>query len=184
MAAAAQSFGKAVGIDIHENAELVKKELAARGINNIELYSSDGMTIPLPDCSIDFVYSFIVLQHVEKVQVFESYLVDSMRVLKPGGYGILYFGRKARHSINRKSPMLFALDTILENLWLPKGYLEFAAEVNHTNLVVTRSYAKRMARSIGLQVLGFTSSHKNVPNGFDYYGGQHGMIVRKPQSSD
>ncbi|MEX2160736.1 MAG: class I SAM-dependent methyltransferase [Anaerolineales bacterium] len=180
LAAAAQSFGKAIGIDIHENNELVKKELAARGVKNVELFSSDGMTFPLPDSSIDFVYSFIVLQHVGKIEVFRSYLADSLRLLKPGGVGILYFGRKVKYSANKKSPLLFKLDSILEGIWLPEGYLEFSAEVNHTNLIVTRAYAKRLAQSIGYKVLGFTVSYKKVPDGFGSFGGQHGIMLRKP----
>jgi len=180
LSAAARHFAKAVGIDIHNENDLVMKELYQRGVRNIELHTADGETIPLPNSSVDIVYSFIVFQHVERIEVFKAYLRETYRVLKPGGVGLLYFGRKAKWSINKKAHILFWLECLAENIWLPNGFLEIPAEVNHTNLLITRRFARRLARTFGFHFLGYVVSHKGVPGGFDRYGGQHGILVRKP----
>jgi SAM-dependent methyltransferase len=180
LSAAARHFAKAVGMDIHNKNDLVMKELRQKGVRNVELHVSDGQTIPLPDSGVDVVYSFIVLQHVEKIEVFKAYVQETYRVLKPGGIALLYFGRKARWSINKKAPLLFWFECLAENIWLPKGFLEIPAEVNHTNLLITRKFAKTFSQTLGFRLLNYTVSYKNVPSGFGRYGGQHGILLRKP----
>jgi SAM-dependent methyltransferase len=180
LSAASRHFAKAVGVDIHDNNDLVMDELRQRGARNVELFSSDGSSIPLPDLSFDVVYSFIVLQHVEKIEVFKAYLRETYRVLRPGGFALLYFGRKAQWSINKEAPMLFRLECLAENLWLPKGFMEIPAEVNHTNLLVTRKFAKKLSRGFGFRFLNYVVSYKGVPGGFGRYGGQHGILLSKP----
>ncbi len=49
LAAAARHFGQAAGVDIHGESALVSEELAARGVRNCELFTTDGKTLPLPD---------------------------------------------------------------------------------------------------------------------------------------
>lgn len=180
LSAAARHFAKVVGIDIHNNNDLVAKELHQRGARNVELHSSDGETIPLPNSSVDIVYSFIVLQHVGRIEVFKAYLRETYRVLKPGAVALLYFGRKAQWSINKKAPFLFWIECLAENIWLSKGFLEISAEVNHTNLMITRRFAKDLAQTLGFRFLSYAVSYKGVPGGFGRYGGQHGILVRKP----
>ncbi len=46
--------------------------------------SGDG-TLPLPDNSIDVVFSYIALQHVPSANAQLRYLRESLRVLRPGG---------------------------------------------------------------------------------------------------
>jgi ubiquinone/menaquinone biosynthesis C-methylase UbiE len=94
LAAASRYFRNLIGIDVHDNNEKVDRELIARGINNYRLIRTEGKEIPIDDNSIDCVYSFIVLQHVEKIDVFNNYLIEAHRILKPGGFAVLYFGRK------------------------------------------------------------------------------------------
>lgn len=60
----------------------------ARGVR---LTRSTGTTIPeVPDSSVDFVYSLLVLQHVEREDAF-SILREFHRVLRPGGRAWLTF---------------------------------------------------------------------------------------------
>ena len=56
LAAAANAFKSVVGIDVHNQNELVEKELKDRGVKNFKLLQNDGRTISLEDGSIDFVY--------------------------------------------------------------------------------------------------------------------------------
>ncbi len=179
LAAAAKSFKQVIGIDIHQQRELVTKALNERGINNFALQQTDGRTILLNDDSVDVVYSFIVLQHVEKIAIFESYLDEVYRILKPNGVALLYFGRKYILSLKKSLALLYWIDRMLEPVTLPKGYLEFPAGVNDTNLQISLGYARKSARARGFQVLDTVVSRKKVPDGVRLYGGQHGLILKK-----
>ena len=93
--------------DVHDNNNLVEDELKsppffkARGISfNIRLLKKQyGREIPLGDATVDFIYSFIVLQHVEKIGIFEiNTSRSSSRVLSKifnlMGSRFYHFGRK------------------------------------------------------------------------------------------
>jgi SAM-dependent methyltransferase len=177
--AASHFFGKAVGIDVHDCVDTVTHELRARGAGDFELLVTDGKGIPVEDESVDVVYSFIVLQHVQYVEVLRGYFRETFRVLKPGGVAILYCGRYCRHSRGTRSRLKLLLDRLYESAFMRSGYRELPAEVNSINLIVTRSFCVRLARSVGFELLKVLVSHKKVPDGYDRYGGQHGFVLRK-----
>lgn len=179
LAAASRFFGSVIGVDIHEKSELVKNELLQRGIKNFRLLTSDGSTIPVHDYEIDFAYSFIVLQHVEKHETLVSYMKETHRILKSGGVAVLYFGRKIYYSSHSPSRFFLMVDKVLESMFIRGGYREFPARVNETNLVVTLGYAKRLARSLGFDVVADMASRKKVPDGLNRFGGQHGLVLIK-----
>lgn len=89
---ASRFFGKVIGVDIHDNFDEVRAILEAQGIANAELAKGDGRSLPVPDQSIDFVYSFIVLQHLPLLSTLNAYFADVKRVLKPGKAACLYMG--------------------------------------------------------------------------------------------
>lgn len=179
IAAASRHFKAAVGVDIHGQSETVAAELKRRGIANVTLLQSDGRSIPLENGSVDFVYSFIVLQHVEKIAVFERYVEEAGRILKSGGMAVLYFGRRAVYSSGTDSRLRYLVDRFMEMLVLRGGYSEIPAVVNDVNLYVSISYAADVARRAGFRVRGVLISRKNVPDGVTRYGGQHGLILEK-----
>ncbi len=181
LAAAARSFGKAVGVDIHPNQALVDQELKKRGANNFQLFTADGTTLPCPDSSIDVVYTFIVLQHVERIAIWRAYFEETWRVLRPGGVAMLYFGRWAPFSLGRERPLAYWAERMGERFFLTKGYLEKPAHVNDTNLLVTVPYAKGYAKRLGFQVKSATVSRRRVPDGLAAYGSQHGLLLVKPR---
>jgi len=175
LAAAAGIFKIVIGIDIHENSDIVNQELKKRNVNNFQLLQNDGRHIPLGDCEVDFVYSNIVLQHVEKIDIFESYIQESCRVLKTGGYAVLYFGRLCNFSLNTRSNLLYAVDTLLEKIYY-RGYKEMRTRVNVTNLKVTMNFAQSMCKKNGFTVIGYGVSRK-IPS--LRYGGQSYLILKK-----
>ena len=177
--AACNSFKQCIGVDIHDQNGLVETELKNRGVNNFTLFQTDGKSIPLESALVDVVYSFIVLQHVEKIYIFKAYLEETYRILKPGGVAILYFGRKHILSINRRYWLLYRLDCLLEWIFLYRGYQELSARVNTTNLVIRLGYAKHLAQTAGFEILGSVPSHKHVPDGIALFGGQNGILIRK-----
>jgi ubiquinone/menaquinone biosynthesis C-methylase UbiE len=179
LAAASRAFGQVIGVDIHDNNTLVEEELRARGIQNFRLIQADGSKIPVDDASIDFVYSFIVLQHVERYEVFKTYLAEASRILKPGGVAVIYFGRKWLLSLNRTSTTFYWLDRFLERFLLPKGFSELPARVNETNLLVALHHAQKLASDYRFDVHERLVSHKAVPDGVAKYGGQNGLVMIK-----
>lgn len=179
LAAASRSFKHAIGVDIHENNEKVAEELNAHGIENFTLFQSDGKSLPVPDQNVDCVYTFIVMQHLERIEVFESYLKEIHRVLKNGGVAVIYFGRKYKQSINRDSRWRYLLDKWMEGVRMPKGYEELPAKVNMTNLRVSLAYASKKVKEAGFTVHKELVSKKTVPDGANLYGGQNGLVLIK-----
>lgn len=179
LSAACKYFKAVIGVDIHDNNELVSNELKARGIHNFKLIKTNGCQIDLESSTVDLVYSFIVFLHVEKYDIFKNYIEEIARVLKPGGIAVVYFGRKYLLSINRSSKLLYMFDRLVENILLPRGFREMPARVNCTNLQISVSHAKRVAKDFGFEVLDVLVSHKNVPDGARLYGGQNGLLLRK-----
>lgn len=179
LAAASPHFQHCYGVDIHDQNALVLQELRRRGFANIELFQTDGHTLPFNNNQIDVVYSFIVLQHVEKIDIFKNYLSEAFRVLQPGGLAVLYFGRRPFFSLKKRLPLLFWIDKILEKILVPSGFREFPARVNSTNLVLTLGYGKKLARDSGFYVMKSVCSYKNFEK--KTYGGQHGLLLKKPE---
>jgi ubiquinone/menaquinone biosynthesis C-methylase UbiE len=176
VAAASKTFGKAIGVDIHTQSKLVEKELQKRGVANVTLLATEGKSIPLPDGSVDVVYSLIVLQHVEKIGIFKRYVAETHRTLKKGGFAVLFFGRPFHLSSGTRCRSLYALDRLLEG-FLFRGFIEKKVKVNCTNLEITLSYAKRLCEKEGFSILGQGVSRK-LPDATKY-GGQHYLVLRK-----
>jgi len=176
LAAACQSFKEVVGVDVHGHASKVERELNRRGIENFRLLQNDGKALPVEDSSIDLVYSFIVLQHVEKIDIFDSYMLEAYRSLNQGGYAVLFFARLSRYSVNRKSKFLYQVDRLAERL-SRKGYREILARVNCVNLTISLKYAKKRAKEAGFSIVSEGVS-KKIPL-LQKYGGQHYLVLRK-----
>lgn len=179
LAAASRYFANVSGTDIHDHLEYLGKNLTERGISNHTLRQTDGKTIPFDNGEFDVVYSFIVLQHVERIEILERYVQETLRVLEPGGHALLYFGRYSRLSANRTNPLTLCADWLAEKILLKDGYKEFPARVNETNLLVTRKYVETIVKAYGGKPLKWNISRKNIPSGYKKYGGQHGLVFRK-----
>lgn len=180
LASASRAFQFVIGVDIHDENDKVQAALRERGVRNAQLMKTEGARLPVGSGQIDCVYSFIVLQHVETYAVFKRYFEETFRVLKPGGLAVLYFARRYRWSFNRSSGLLYTLDRLVEPLLIRQGYEELPASVNSTNLRVSLRQGKSLARSIGFDVMRTLVSRRRVPDGTALYGGQHGLVLKKP----
>ena len=81
---------RAIGIDISASAIELSKKLVADSqppyAHVFETYQSDGMEIPLPDGSVDLLFSGESIEHVKLPQ---KYLCEIYRVLKGDGQVII-----------------------------------------------------------------------------------------------
>jgi len=78
-------FGHVTGVDISEEMVRQARQNTADQ-TNVELLLGDGCTLAgVADASCDFVFSFIVFQHIPAYEVMASYCREVFRVLEPGG---------------------------------------------------------------------------------------------------
>ena len=143
--AACSYFDTVVGIDVHGDLDYVDAFLRGLGRTNFRLARTSGDVLSAEDASLDFVYSFIVLQHLPTWANLVSYLEETHRCLKPDGVAQLYFGR-------------------LRPLRRPlRGYEEIDSAVNHLSLLVSPRCMRRAARSFGFRVVDHGVSRKTGP---------------------
>ena len=73
------------GVDISE--EMIRcGEGWVAGHPNVSLLRTDGRSIPLPDASLDTVFSFLVFIHLNSPDLRADLFRETVRVLRPGGY--------------------------------------------------------------------------------------------------
>jgi len=83
----AQRSAQVHGVDVSaEMLDRARQMLAAQG--NIELHQGDGVSLPLPDASVDVAISFVVFQHIPDPAVTLGYVREMGRVLRPGGWAV------------------------------------------------------------------------------------------------
>ena len=80
----ASAFGQVTGADISE-AMINEGQKRLQTLRNVRLVATDGKTLPAESDSIDFVFSFIVFQHMPDVQTIRANVAEISRVLKIGG---------------------------------------------------------------------------------------------------
>lgn len=166
---AALYFAEVIGIDIHAEHETVTAFLQAQGRQNVRLMQTDGASIPVASQSVDFIYSFIVLQHLPSYHLFVRYIAEVARCLRCGGIAQLYFGKFSR------------LHPVHQILYAWQGYRAVADRpVNHISLSIRRSRVKQLCRSYGFNILATGSSYYRVPDGYpNTKGGQHYITLLK-----
>ena len=87
---ASKFFNDAYGIDIHDNFQETSNFLKRNKVENFHLLNFDERN-NLP--KIDLFYSFIVIQHFEKLEVLKSYIELIHSKLSSGGYAVLWYGK-------------------------------------------------------------------------------------------
>lgn len=176
--AACKYFDKTIGTDIHNSFEALEQFLKQEN-TNFELYRIKQNKIPVETNSIDFIYSFIVFQHILKISIFKDYLAEIKRIMKSNGTTVIYFGRPrflSKKIFKQKllNGITLIFDRIVyEGIYLnifKKGFYEnHHAKVNHVNLVVSLRKARQMFNSTGLKIIDKGRSKKIGSFGTQYY---------------
>jgi SAM-dependent methyltransferase len=79
---------KIIGLDIAEN--MLAKAHANIGADpTFDFLLYDGITVPLPDHSIDFIYSVAAMQHIPKPYVYNLFF-EIRRLLKDTGFAVIH----------------------------------------------------------------------------------------------
>lgn len=78
-------FGEVHGVDISEEMVALARQRLVN-VANAQVHVTSGTDLGIfTDCYFDFVYSYIVLQHIPDKEIVLRYLREAQRVLKPGG---------------------------------------------------------------------------------------------------
>lgn len=78
----AGEFERVHALDV--STEMIAKAREATP-DNVEFHQVDGTRVPLPDESVDAVFSVHVLQHLDDFGDVSAYITDATRTLRPGG---------------------------------------------------------------------------------------------------
>ena len=83
-------FGEIHGVDV--SPEMIAQARARLAdLSAAHLHATTGSDLSLfPDNHFDFVYSYAVFQHIPSAGIVFSYLRETVRVLKPGGFAHLH----------------------------------------------------------------------------------------------
>ena len=129
----------------------------------------------MADDSLDYIYSFIVIQHFYGLSVLKEYLEETTRPLKKGGLLNLFFADLAKYQ--QKISRVY-----LESIF--KGFMEFSqppdAQTAHNTLWVSRSWIRATLSRLNFKVVEFRNAYKSVPDGYpDTLGSQSGVLAVK-----
>ena len=78
----AEHFDAVESLDVSEH---MIERARSHSPANVRFHQVDGSEVPLPDASVDAVFSVHVLQHLENADAVAAYLREARRVLRPGG---------------------------------------------------------------------------------------------------
>lgn len=79
-----RDFGQVIGVDISEEMIAIA-ERRLSGFKNVKLLVTDGRHLPVPDASVDMLFSRETFQSIADLRVVTSYLSEIFRVLRSGG---------------------------------------------------------------------------------------------------
>lgn len=99
----ATRFRNVYALDISE--EMVRRaKIYWEKLTNVTFINSSGMDLkPVTDNTVDFVFSFYVLNHVVQPNTVLNYIRETARVLKPGGLALLRFRIPSDYPLWKKS---------------------------------------------------------------------------------
>lgn len=149
-----------IGIDV--SAEMLA--YARTACCGCEFIQGDGRSIPLPDGSVDFVYSLLTLQHMDAEDVV-AVVADVARVLNRGGRCLLEFSTFgpawAPHArINRDG----------ESSWTGERSGSWSSA--HGALAYTPDVVRQITAAAGLQKISMTSKVISPASGYLEYLGE------------
>lgn len=160
LAAASRYFSHVYGVDIHKHFSKVEDLLRVQQIDNFTLLEGNGSNIPVESQSLDFVYSFIVLQHLPTIDILESYFREVKRVLKKGQPACLYIGHLPFNyrGMKYQDVTVRSVETTREN-----------------TLLLRPSYTKKLLKEAGLTLVKYDRPRKKPWR--TVLGAQHYVIV-------
>jgi SAM-dependent methyltransferase len=110
----AKHFRRVIACDISdEMIERAQNHLSQ--VTNVTWVRSDGLTVAgATDDSVDFVFSYLVLQHLPDGTLVESYIREAMEILHPGGLCLFQWNGTDRRNMNWRGRLAWEL---IDQIW-------------------------------------------------------------------
>ncbi len=160
----AQRFLSVSAVDI--SAEMQSRAKAyLRSFSNIRWVLSDGETLSeIENHSVDFVFSYLVLQHMPNKEVVFSSVVEMMRILRPGGAFLFQFNGSKRPTMNWKGRVLSGALDGLSSVGLKRVSQRMASLVGIDPEMVGKTW--RGAALSTEEIVEVVRTGKGSPEGF------------------
>lgn len=98
----ADRFARVIAFDVSPGM-LERARNLHRDIPGVTWLRGNGADLSaVPSASVDFVFSYLVLQHLPEEHLVHSYLVEMLRVLNKGGLCLFQFNGSSAHNMNWK----------------------------------------------------------------------------------
>lgn len=137
--AAAEARFRPIGVDVHIDALDAAGRVSRQLGSSADFVCCDAERLPLQDRSVDCVFSYSVLQHLDRAKVF-IVLREIARVLKPGGvcwiqlpnkFGMLSLLQQLRRGFREAKPGTFEM-----RYWSRKSIREGLSEAGLDNVTI------------------------------------------------
>lgn len=127
----ARKFGSVTACDLSSEM-LSRAQALCRTEKNITWLQSNGTDLlSIASSSADFVFSYLVLQHMPKEEIVHSYIREMLRVLREGGLCLFQFNGSHEKNMNWRGRATWSL-------------------IDALHVVRLRSIARRLAGMLGL----------------------------------
>jgi ubiquinone/menaquinone biosynthesis C-methylase UbiE len=111
----AKNFQTVTAIDLSSEM-LDRAQILNAAVRNITWTRGNGTDLqPLADRSVDFVFSYLVFQHLPQKELVLRYIAEMSRVLTPRGLCLFQFNGASHSNMNWRGRVVWSL---LDALWL------------------------------------------------------------------
>ena len=105
----ARRFRSVIAIDISEEMQSRAKDYL-REFTNVRWVLSDGVELTeVGTSSVEFVFSYLVLQHYPSAELVVNSIKEMMRILRPGGAFLFQFNGSHQPTMNRRGRLVCAV---------------------------------------------------------------------------
>ena len=169
----AESFDRCIGLDISERM-ITEARRRSANVSNLEFEVNACERIPaIADASMDFIYSRIVLQHVNSRSAVRSYLSEFARVLAPGG--LLVFQLPSHIPIRHRVQPRPRTYSLLRGVGVPGSFLYRRLRLQPIRMCwLAKDVVRAHLVSHGLQILQADTEHVNTIDSTTYYATRAG----------
>lgn len=159
-------FREVVGVDVAP--EMVKKAIelnAAEDYGNIRFLLGNGVVLPLGSATVDFVWSYEVMQHMPSRKIISRNLQEIGRVLRPGGQALVHVRPAPGPEIRRrvKSALPPRMQSAIVR-WREGPMMRNTHDPTFTGPVGLKPRdIRRLCRSAGLRLINIRPDPTNAP---------------------
>jgi SAM-dependent methyltransferase len=124
----ARHFGHVVAVDVSAQMLGRARQLLSDAANVSWIHANGADLSDTPSESVDFAFSYLVLQHLPDEKLLKGYIAELLRVLKAPGICLLQFNGMERPTMNWKGSLAWGIVDTLWTIRLP-AVSRFAARL-------------------------------------------------------